>query len=493
MRNFKTGIVIIIINTLTVSCGLWLAPPLKVLSVYFDSGVCVQFSARPSKQAIRKAFSLTEDGSAVSGDLSFYDNKVLFVPANGLRKGREYIVFISTVAEDEKGNSLQEDFFYTFWTKDKLEAPGITGIFPENEQLIDRFFEKLIISFSAEIDIISFNEAFKISPVCDFVPAWTEGNSKVELLLTKPLKKGTRYFINISNLLMDKNRNNLTEPFKSSFLYGNDAEAPKMSVKWDSKSTGTGNIYENTINYGIPSDSEIIIEFDEEVSVESLAQFIEIHPNLVYSIQIDYKKRNKANLVFQNYPERDKQYNLKIKKGISDNYENKTNNDSEYPLLFNLEKFKPVIFESAFLVEENNEYTILNKDTDYSYICLDPILYPPSSYPKSAKLYIIFSISSEAQSISIISAMEAIHLFSTNSCVNISLKSIKTITDEEYGNTVIYGLVDSVDKKLAILELDLDIENSNKQGFVIFKIDKSISDNLGNKLKENCILTYNKI
>ncbi|GHV96648.1 hypothetical protein AGMMS50293_29680 [Spirochaetia bacterium] len=149
MRHLYNPLVpVSIFLVLLVSCGEWFLPPLEVVSIAAEQNVQIVFSASPSPESIKKAFTMTEDSQTLSGDFSFNGKKVIFSPVNGIRINREYTITLSTVAEDQKGNSLLKEYIYRFNTKDTTGAPYIVSITPANESNIITQPEKITIVFS---------------------------------------------------------------------------------------------------------------------------------------------------------------------------------------------------------------------------------------------------------------------------------------------------------------------------------------------------------
>jgi hypothetical protein len=436
---------------------------------------------------------MTEDGKTISGSFTFNDKTVIFEPLNGLRANQEYHIIITTTAEDKNGNSLLKDFEYRFFTKADTKPPRILEISPVNESNLTVPPGKISIVFSKPVDTVSFEKALALTPTITYVLKWNSEHSAVDIIPIKPLAEGVRYTMTISTALTDVSRNTLLVPFTSTFLYGLDLNPPAISVRWHPPNGASGSLIPDTVNIGLPSDSYFIIEFDKQVFIDSIAGFIEITPSASITVTPDLITKNNVRLALNQKPEWDKNYTLKLKKGITDTFGNKTETDVLYPLVFNAEKHRPVTFLGGIL-NNNSEHIFINPSTDYSPVTLDVTYFNPSGHvEKSTELYYAFRISAEADSLSLVSAMQAISISTRNSCAYVSIRTMKLLTSADIEFTAIRDLLDNYeDGVLCILKIGIDIENTDNRGFIIFSIRKDIADTLGNTMSDSLNFTLNK-
>jgi len=493
MRYIYSTLIICLFSFIFFSCGIWLLPPLEVVSITAENTVNIVFSAQPSEESIIKAFSMTEEGQSVSGTFSFNDKTVVFSPLNGIRTNYEYYIIISTTAEDKNGNSLLKDFEYRFYTKQDIENPEILDIIPANESNLILAPEKISITFSKTIDTVSFEKSVSISPSITYILEWNNEFTAVDIIPAKPLNEGTRYTITVNTTLTDIYRNAMLSAFRSTFLYGFDRNPPEILIYHETKNGVSDLIIPDIINQNIPSDSDFIIEFNKRVQIESIAGFVEITPSISITVIPDIAAKNSARIQLNQKPEWEKSYTIKLKKGITDTFGNKTEEDIIFPIVFNLEKHRPVVFSGGALVN-NTEYELINSATNYSAITLDVVHFVPGGNTETpTELYYAFRISNDAHSLSLVSAMQAISISTRNSCAYISLRTMNFLTAADLEYDDIYALLDDNNGgKLCILKIGIDIENSDNRGFIIFSIRNNISDNLGNTMVESLSFTLNK-
>jgi hypothetical protein len=473
-----------------ISCGTWLLPPLEVVSIHIENDVKILFSATPSKQSIKNAFSITEDGVTLSGNFLFDDKYVVFTPVNGIRQNHAYIVTVTTMAEDEKGNSLLNDFIYQFHTKDVTEAPAVLSIYPENESVILTEPSALVFTFSKPVSERSFINAFKIAPSVNHLLEWNSDFTSVSVLPASPMGYG-RYTVSVSTNLTDEYENRLLNAFTSTFLYGTDKTEPEYTMVWESGNSASGAIIPEAITDKIPLDAEIHITFNETVAIESIAGFFTITPSTGFTVTPDLQTKKDAVITFSKPPVWNETYALTVHKGIGDIYGNKTSSDARYTLLFDNSKYKPGLFKGAFF-KTGAAYKQINSLTNYTELALAAVDFPQGTLV-AASLYVVFNISPGAGGIFLPSAMRNISISTTNGCASISIKTMTALTRDELIASDIYGHLNlEPDDNPSALKLGVEVYNQNKNGLITFYFGRDISDSLGNKMTDDCSFTYSK-
>jgi hypothetical protein len=479
------------LSCLTLSgCPNWLLPPLQVLSCSLDDEeVRVVFSAPPTEISIHRAFSMTEDGETLEGRFSFEEEELRFHPVNGIREDREYTVTIGIVAEDRRGNSLETEYRRDFSTKAEREAPRITAIIPADESTLTEDPAEIRLYFSEAVDPPSFEEALRISPAFPYVIRWEADYRELIIRPLRPLSFGKRYTISISAALRDRSRNNMILPFTSSFLLGDGRLLPRLELG----RTGAAEPLEpGTANRGLPADTELYISFDRDVEIESLAGFIEIQPSLGINIKTGGDSHSGARICFTRKPEWGEAYTLIIRKGIAALQGGETAEDLSYPLVFDAPEYMPPDFVQGFFKDTGH---VLSADTDFGYLDLDIGEFPPTSAVVPADLCLVFVIAEAASSLSLSSAMTAFSINSSNNCVHFSIKTIRILDEAAYRSSVFNdsSLKAEAGGKLCALIYGLEVENTGENGLIVFSIDSSLTDSLGNSLGKDITITWNKL
>jgi hypothetical protein len=454
-------------------------------------GVFFRFSASPNEESILKAFSMTEDGRRLEGRFAFTGEETRFYPVNGIGKGRTYGVSLSTVAEDQKGNSLEEDYHREFFTGAEGEAPRIVSVFPADGSILEKAPEEIRLCFSEAVDPISFTEALGISPSPDYVIRW-EGDREALIQPVKPLDMGKRYTITVSTALLDLSRNSMVLPFSSSFFLGNDRSVPEPSLEWFN-AAAAASLARDQPNTGLPPDAEFIISFSRDLAVESLGAYIEIRPSLGLDINAEGNSRSRARISLTRKPAWGEHYTLIVRKGIGAEGSWESTEDLFFPLVFDAPQFMPPEFLGGFF-DGKTGIKNLSEQTDFDSLSLDPVIFQPvDGGTEATELCLVFAVSPEAASIAPSSAMEAFSISASNGCAYISIKKLRILDEASYRASVFNDpSLEGGGKKLCALVYGLEIENTQRQGLIVFSIRSSLADLLGNPLGRDISVTWNK-
>jgi hypothetical protein len=472
-------------------CPEWLLPPLRVLSCEPEGGaVRVVFSAPPSEISIHKAFSMAEDGQALEGRFVFEGENLRFHPLNGIRENREYTVIIGVIAEDKWGNSLANEYRRDFFTGTEREAPAVEAVVPADGAVLTETPAEIRFYFSEPVDPPSLEEALTISPAFPYALQWEADYRELLIRPLKPLDYGNRYRISISTALRDRSRNGMILPFEGSFLLEGGRLTPRFELEW-SGAAGGGPLSPGVENRGLGTDAELRVTFDTEVETETLAGFVEIQPSLGITIKTEGDSRSGAGIRFSRRPEWGETYTLIVRKGIPAIRGGKTGEDLAYPLVFDAPESRPPEFLRGFFRDLNQ---VLAPDTDFAYLNLDVGEFPPTQTAVEADLCLVFTIPEAASSFSLSSAMTAFSISPSNGCAYFSIKTLRVLDEAAYRSSGFNdpALEAGAGKKLCALIYGLEVENTETRGLIVFSIDSSLEDSLGNQLGEDIKITWNK-
>jgi hypothetical protein len=477
-------------------CAQWLLPILRVSSSSLDEHegmIRVRFSAPPTEESIHRAFSMTEDGITLEGRFIFEEEELGFYPVNGIRRGREYAVTITTIAEDRWGNSLEKEYYRNFSTKAEEEAPRIISVLPADESILTEAPEEFRLSFSESIVPHSLDEALRISPALSYVIQWEEDYREAVIRPVKPLGLGKRYTISVSTALQDHSRNSLLLPFTSSFLLGDGRLSPGIGLEW-LNAGGGGPLIPGELNAGLPVDAEFHISFSRDVGIESLAGFIEVQPSLGISLRADRDSRSGASIRFTQRPGWGEHHTLVVLRGIAAAEGGKTTEDLLFPLLFDAPEFIPPEFLGGMFKGPGGSKA-LSRESDFDFLTLDASAYPITGIPVPAELCLVLEVSQEAASISPATAMRAFSISSSNSCAFISIKTLRILDESSYRGSGFNdpAISGGMGKKLCALVYGLEVENTEQRGIIVFSVNTSLEDLLGNSLRDPINITWNKL
>jgi hypothetical protein len=434
---------------------------------------------------------MTEDGRRLEGRFVFTGEKTEFYPVNGIGEGRTYKISLSTAAEDRRGNSLEEDYHREFFTGAEGEAPRVVSVLPADGSVLAEAPEEIRLCFSEAVDPLSFEEALGISPSPSFVIRW-EGDREALIRPVKPMDMGKRYTITISTALLDRSRNSMVLPFSSSFFLGNDRSPPEPGLEWLNAFAGAP-LLRDRLNTALPPDAEFIISFSRDVAIESLGAYIETRPSLGLSINAEGDSRARARISLTRQPAWGENYTLIVRRGIGAEGSWEMEEDLFFPLAFDAPQFMPPEFLGGFF-DIKKEIKSLSEKTDFDSLSLDPVIFRPvTGGTEATELCLVFAVSPEAASISPSSAMEAFSITAGNSCVYISIKKLRILDEASYRASIFNGgSMEGGGKRLCALIYGLEIENTERQGLIVFSIRSSLKDLLGNSLGRDISVTWNK-
>jgi len=480
------------------SCGFFLLPPLEVVNCEIKDKVEIQFSAEPSVLSVKRAFSLTEDGSAVTGEFLFSGNTVYFTPINGIQKFCDYSLIISKDAEDLKGNSLLNDFLYTYSTRTESIYPVIVSCSPKDEVEVDTDIGEVVITFSEPVDIASFHSAFQISPSFTYFTEFSVNDTVVEIIATEPIKKALRYTIKISTELMDTNRNYLQNEFVSSFMYGTDKVPPTATLGWVS-GTSIGTMIPNATTDKLPPDAVFGLRFSEEVLIDTIGSYISIIPSIGLRVTPNSIDKDHVEFELTSEPQWGSEYVLTIEKGIQDVYGNNTITNSEYTLKFDDEEHRPVTFLKGYFKNPpaGTHFNEIHESTIFEPITFAAPDFAPDVDVETV-LYCAFSVSNDSNGINLMSIMDNFSVSASNSCVDIVSKSMKVLDQVEYEASEIYAIanmdsdITGAEGKLSFVKITVEVTNKTSQGILSFNWGKDIKDGLGNTMISDIAYSYNK-
>jgi len=491
------------------SCGNLFFPPLEIESVSIKEGyvnvadiehIEVVFSKEPEIRSIEQAFSLTENGALVQGSFVFNGRNMKFRPLMKLNENKDFVLKITTDAEDTSGISLENDFVLYFTSKKKHDSPEVVSISPENQSVTENEPEAIEIVFSKAIDKDSFVNALSITPGFDYLLDWTDDWTKARIIPQKNLVKSQRYTVTINTNLADLHGNNLENSFTSTFLYGSDLTAPDFKIYINEKNTSY-ELSTCSINDNITTQPKITIEFDKKVSLNTISGFVSVSPEVQFKISPDNESGRRVEMSWTNKLQWNTAYRITIREGIKDLFGNKCG-QKEFVILTNNEASRPVQFEKAYFdldeskTELKERYFTMDSTNSYS-----TMIFPALSYELgvavSTYMYIIVGISREASAISLPSAMQAFRISAGNSCASFSIKNIEAagINDALFNDIRALLTADNLagraDIKIYGIKFKIEVTMKDAPGLINFSVSSVLSDDLGNTM-EDWLGVYNK-
>ena len=126
--------------------------------------IWVSFSTGVDATKAEQAFSLSENGTPMTGSYSWQGNRLVFTPILPVSPGNDYEIAVVSTAETPDGNSLAKDFRFAFTTKTEAGRPTVLSSQPADGSRVTIPLLPIVVTFSEPIDRASFIAAFSVSP-----------------------------------------------------------------------------------------------------------------------------------------------------------------------------------------------------------------------------------------------------------------------------------------------------------------------------------------
>ena len=272
--------------------------------------VSLTFSSEMNRIETEQAFSLTEGGKVLVGDFSWEGSTLKFSPCNRINDNKEYLLTVLKDAEDEWGNSLERDWFYSFSTRSEQVPPELIAACPEDFSLLEGLRTPLTLTFSEPVDQESFRKSLHLSP--DFIRtfSWDEASMSVTLIPLEDYQAGQDFTLEISEELLDLSGNCLKEEI--SLLYRIRDEIPPAVLRLFLAESGTELILrEQGVNRGLEKDCVIHGDLNRSLNPVERSTLICLLPD--QDFQLEWKEDNmEFDLTFPEYLTYGEIYDLNI-------------------------------------------------------------------------------------------------------------------------------------------------------------------------------------
>ena len=194
----------------------------SAIDVAIGDSIVVTFSEAMDTIAVESAFSIDP---LVTGVFSWADSVLTLTPDSDLDETTLYEVTISTDAEDSAGNSLDEDYIWSFTTG---EAPTVISVSPLDLAIDVAIGDSIVVTFSEAMDTIAVESAFSIDPLVTGVFSWAD--SVMTFTPDSDLDEATLYEVTISTDAEDSAGTPLADDYIWSFTTGDFTPPTVVSV-----------------------------------------------------------------------------------------------------------------------------------------------------------------------------------------------------------------------------------------------------------------------
>ncbi len=253
--------------------------------------VSVTFSEKMRKAFAEDAFSLKGDSVSVSGTFSWRDGgrTLAFEPLAPLDARRSYTFSVSTSAEDEYGNSLEDAFSKTFHTRSETTSPFLVSHSPAGGSTVSSR-EPVVLLFSEPMDAASVLSSFGLSPRPEGFFSWNaEGN---ELVFT-PLEEwtaGESFDTTVGSGCLDREGNGLAEERTFRFFGPGTSALSAVSVSavrggFTLAPSGPGGFADPSLR--TEKDESFRIVFNRPPEAEKRRGLVSVNPSAAFSLAWD--------------------------------------------------------------------------------------------------------------------------------------------------------------------------------------------------------------
>ncbi|RLC63857.1 MAG: hypothetical protein DRI01_04420, partial [Chloroflexi bacterium] len=192
-------------------------------------------------------------------------------PLVPLKYDTTYTVSIGTEAMSIYGMPLEEEFSFSFATREPGETPHIVATSPFDRQADASGSQPLEIRFDQPMSSAPTEAAIEISPPIDYAVIWYEDNTLAVLQPLAPLDNDTAFTVNIGAEALSTGGMPLAADYSFSFFTGMH-ETPRVlgTLPLDGQAD-------------IPSNHPIQIIFDQPMDTASIEAALKVSPAMDYT------------------------------------------------------------------------------------------------------------------------------------------------------------------------------------------------------------------
>ncbi len=205
------------------------------VSIDDNTTLTVTFSEAMNDSTLDNAFYVTflgENGDSINvpGEVSYKNMEAIFTPDSTLDNNTTYNITITSDARDLSGDSLTEDYPWSFTTLDTI-SPVISSVSPEDGETVD--IAVISATFSEPMDVDTINsETFLVNDGA--IAGNIKYNNDSTVVTFEPLENldyDTEYTVSILTDVKDLSGNPLKQPYPWSFTTSSAEELPQITEK----------------------------------------------------------------------------------------------------------------------------------------------------------------------------------------------------------------------------------------------------------------------
>ncbi len=491
------AVIFVLFTAILPSCDILRESPFEVRAWMPGDGfherveaVTVTFSREGNRASVERAFSLKQDGAAVSGAFSWNGATLVFTPPSPLPQNSLYELVIASDACDTAGISFDRTFSARFTTRPSQYRPLILSISPHDGGTLPGAIDPVSISFSCPVPASSCADSISLSPSAQ--GSWrVEGESLCIFTPLSPWKPGALYTITVESSFKNTIGMELGKSETSRFTAGTDTEAPRLVGVYAvhpsyANRADAMNATEEYTNWEA-ADSRLRLVFSEPVDTDSAYSRVTVEPStaLVAETKIRY-----AQTVEFSFAERlafESRFLFRIGAGIWDAAGNASSEAAVYRVAASGLRSKPPILRGIRIplapAASDQKATLYNIALDqFAYLTFDNES-ASAPYGKEIPFWVelYFETASDSDgscaSIDTLSLMDAFSVTASNSPLRFSPRSVTS-------GSGISRAAETGWETFTRVEVGGILKNDTNMGVVVFEIAEGLRDSFGNATSE---------
>ena len=492
---------VFLLTTLLLSgCENFIRMPLKISACCPASrSVCnpenleiyIVFNKEPEKLQTSDAFSISTDGREPPGRLIWEGARLTFSPYQSLQPNAEYLIKVSTAAEDILGNSLTEEFQRTFRTGEAGVKPGIKSVIPEPFTKISNQLTQVIVVFDQPMDKASVFDGFTISPSVSGVSAYDSDGYKFTFTPAEKLKWQEDYSLKISEKTLSAAGLTLGEDYNWNFRMGTDRTAPELisATSKDGSVVLTPSPAENPAmikNGGWEKQNSIRLIFSEEVERQSAEASVNIEPSVAFNTSWDEAATPSEMLIrWEDGLEWKKLYRLNIASSLKDRQGNSLEEEAVYHIFVDGPRSKPPVLELVdFIPDQATAVRLFDREVPANSTGSHRILNTSGGDASQGLFYLdyYFTLADGAQ-LPFFGFIENYNIAPGGGCLSITYLDFQIFNPGE-SLAPAAAPKPAPSSSQAIVRLICSVTDSKTaSGTIIFQVYKDLVDSLGNRME----------
>jgi len=190
----------------------------------------VRFDFDADHSSVEKILAVSDAAGSVPGSFHWDRRTVRFLAEPELVPGRRYLFSFSGTFEDSQGLSYSVNYYMPFYYENREEpAPYIVDFWPLEGQTIAREAE-LKIYFSKDIDPLSLQPGFSLTPDTKWIASWTEGTKQLSIRPESRWENHSIYTMRFGGDIRDQQGVPLAQIREIVFLVQEDLSPPQVNT-----------------------------------------------------------------------------------------------------------------------------------------------------------------------------------------------------------------------------------------------------------------------